>query len=144
MVLSQARIERFVLDSIREHSDIEVERGVLAESFEYDETSDTKYPITVTLRHSGSEKDITIPGDLEDREWEYLTRRKRSAGKEIVKAKYIIGCDGAHSWTRKQLDIPFEGASTEHIWFVFPPQIIDQAANIAKGCDRCRAIERLS
>ncbi|KAJ5664414.1 hypothetical protein N7507_005145 [Penicillium longicatenatum] len=118
MVLSQARIERFVLDSIREHSDIEVERGVLAESFEYDETSDTKYPITVTLRHSGSEKDITIPGDLEAREWEYLTRRKRSAGKEIVKAKYIIGCDGAHSWTRKQLDIPFEGASTEHIWGV--------------------------
>ncbi|KAJ6109182.1 hypothetical protein N7486_001416 [Penicillium sp. IBT 16267x] len=122
MLLSQGRIERFVLDSIREHSDIEVERGVLAESLEYDETlgSNNEYPVTVTLRHSGSDNDITIPGDLDDGEWEDLTRqRKRSSGrKETIKAKYIIGCDGAHSWTRKQLDIPFEGASTEHIWGV--------------------------
>lgn len=123
MLLSQGRIERFVLDSIREHSDIIVERGVLAESLEYDEMleSNNEYPITVTLRHPGSDNDITIPGDLEDGEWDDLTRhRKRASGKkEIIKAKYIIGCDGAHSWTRKQLDIPFEGASTEHIWLVF-------------------------
>lgn len=129
MLLSQGRIERFVLDSIREHSDIEVERGVLAESLEYNETlgSKNEYPITVTLRHSGS-NDITIPGDLEDGEWDDLTRqRKRASGKkEIIKAKFIIGCDGAHSWTRKQLDIPFEGASTEHIWLVFPRYMIDQ------------------
>lgn len=127
MLLSQGRIERFVLDSIREHSDIDVERGVLAESLKYDETlgSTNEYPITVTLRHSGSDNDITIPGDLEDGEWDDLTRqRKRASGKkEIIKAKYIIGCDGAHSWTRKQLDIPFEGASTEHIWLV--PSIHD-------------------
>ncbi|KAJ5917397.1 hypothetical protein N7466_010951 [Penicillium verhagenii] len=122
MLLTQARLERFVLDSIREHSDIHVERGVLAETFEYDETpeSDNEYPITVGLRHSGPEDSITIPGNLCDEEWEDLTRQRRSrrARKENIKAKYIIGCDGAHSWTRKQLDIPFEGASTEHIWGV--------------------------
>ncbi|KAJ5937769.1 hypothetical protein N7454_004111, partial [Penicillium verhagenii] len=122
MLLTQARLERFVLDSIREHSDIHVERGVLAETFEYDETpeSDNEYPITVGLRHSGSEGSITIPGNLCDEEWEDLTRQRRSrrARKENIKAKYIIGCDGAHSWTRKQLNIPFEGASTEHIWGV--------------------------
>lgn len=130
MLLSQGRLERFVLDSIREHSDIEVERGVLAESLEYDETleSNKEYPITVTLRHSGSGNDITIPGDLDDGEWEDLTRQRKmtSEKKEIIKAKYIIGCDGAHSWTRKQLDIPFEGASTEHIWSASPRFTIDQ------------------
>lgn len=128
MLLSQGRIERFVLDSIREHSDIEVERGVLAESLEYDETLGSTYPITVTLRNIGSDNDITVPGDLEDGEWEDLTRQRRrtSGKKEVIKAKYIIGCDGAHSWTRKQLDIPFEGASIEHIWLVFRRYVIDQ------------------
>lgn len=28
---------------------------------------------------------------------------------EIVSAKYVVACDGAHSWTRKELDIPMEG-----------------------------------
>jgi 2-polyprenyl-6-methoxyphenol hydroxylase-like FAD-dependent oxidoreductase len=31
---------------------------------------------------------------------------------ETIKAKYLIGCDGAHSWTRKQLNIPVEGSNT--------------------------------
>jgi hypothetical protein len=31
------------------------------------------------------------------------------AGKESVRAKYVIGCDGAHSWTRSQLGIDMVG-----------------------------------
>ena len=38
VVLHQGRIERFFLDSIAEHSDIRVERGVLPESMEFDES----------------------------------------------------------------------------------------------------------
>lgn len=37
---------------------------------------------------------------------------------EIIKAKYLIGCDGARSWTRAQLRISLEGETTEHIWGV--------------------------
>ena len=37
---------------------------------------------------------------------------------EIIKAKYLLGCDGAHSWTRKQLNIPFEGNQTQNVWGV--------------------------
>lgn len=32
------------------------------------------------------------------------------------RAKYLIGCDGAHSWTRKQVEIPFRGERSGSIW----------------------------
>ena len=123
MLLNQGRIERFLLDSIRENSDIEVERGVTAETLEYDETLEADpngYPISVKIHTSKYKKSLEVPEDLSAGEWEDLTRQrqKKQATREVIKAKYIIGCDGAHSWTRRQLDIPFEGASTEHIWCV--------------------------
>jgi phenol 2-monooxygenase len=32
---------------------------------------------------------------------------------EIVKAKYILGADGAHSWVRNQLGFTLPGDSTD-------------------------------
>jgi phenol 2-monooxygenase len=136
--LNQGRIERFILDSIQEHSDLEVERDVIAESLEYDENLEKdpdSYPITVKLRNQGEEASnvpcaqsqigsgITrnelkrhdlLPDDWDDQ----AQQSNRKLKVEIVKAKYLIGCDGAHSWTRKQLDIPVEGSNTDHIWSV--------------------------
>ncbi|KAJ5753152.1 hypothetical protein N7520_010069 [Penicillium odoratum] len=136
ILLNQGRIERFVLDSIRENSDIEVERGVLAETLEYDESpgSDNACPITVHLRTTGSDNNVCIPSGLDDDEWEDLSLQRKShrETKETIKAKYIIGCDGAHSWTRKQLDIPFEGASTEHIWGVIDVMPISNFPDIRR------------
>lgn len=37
---------------------------------------------------------------------------------ETVKAKYLIGCDGAHSWTRRQVGIELRGDTTDHVWGV--------------------------
>lgn len=132
--LSQGRIERFILDSIHETSSLRVERGVVTESLEYDEKvaeNAEAYPITVKLRTLGPDElntpDSSQPGegnevkyeDLFPDDWEDLTQRgKQKAKVETVKAKYLIGCDGAHSWTRKQLDIPTEGSNTDHIWLV--------------------------
>ncbi|PYH99697.1 phenol 2-monooxygenase [Aspergillus ellipticus CBS 707.79] len=128
-MLTQGRIERFILDAIKSSSDLEVERGVVAESLSYDASSENhsqKYPVTITLR-TLSEEEATpysypgaseIPAELDDQPDE-IQKRKHPVGTiETVRAKYLIGCDGAHSWTRKQLNIPFEGASTDHIWGV--------------------------
>lgn len=35
-----------------------------------------------------------------------------------VEAKYILGCDGAHSWVRKQLGLRLEGESYNDCWSV--------------------------
>lgn len=88
------------------------------------------YPITLKIRHvekseatsetngvSGTKfyfqrdfeenaRNTTVSGDADE------------AGVEIIKAKYLLGCDGAHSWTRRQLDLKLEGQQTEHLWGV--------------------------
>lgn len=138
--LNQGRIERFILDSIRECSDLEVERSVIAESLEYDESLDNDpdaYPISVSVRAVG-EDDLNSPSgqqmgsgsdairtDLHINkvfpdDWADLAQREKVNKTQIetIKAKYLIGCDGAHSWTRKQLNIPVEGSNTDHIWLV--------------------------
>lgn len=37
---------------------------------------------------------------------------------DVIKAKYLLGCDGAHSWVRKQLGLKLEGASRDVNWGV--------------------------
>lgn len=134
MLLGQGRIERFMLDAIRSSSDIDVERRTIAESLIYDESQDTEdpdaYPITVKLRTLAEEKADALPGSggaevldrkrLQPDDWNDLTPKvnKQPGEIEVVRAKYVIGCDGAHSWTRKQLNIPFEGSTTDFIWYV--------------------------
>ncbi|KAI9890267.1 MAG: hypothetical protein M1814_004302 [Vezdaea aestivalis] len=47
------------------------------------------------------------------------TTQEKSVTKfERIKAKYMIGCDGAHSWTRKQLGIQLEGEQSDFLWGV--------------------------
>jgi phenol 2-monooxygenase (NADPH) len=136
MLLSQGRLERFILDSIQQHSDLEIERGIIAESLEYDETLEddpNAYPITVQLR-TLSEEETNSPSGLDRSnllpdDWDDLIQksRKRQTKVETVKAKYLIGCDGAHSWTRKQVNIPLEGSSTDHIWSVYKTLDLDRS-----------------
>jgi len=35
-----------------------------------------------------------------------------NANHEIIRAKYVVGCDGGHSTVRQQLDIKLEGEKT--------------------------------
>jgi phenol 2-monooxygenase len=138
--LNQGRIEQFILDSIRETSDLEVERSVVADSLEYDETLENDsnaYPITVKIRVLGEDESNppsgpqsaagsdTIRNELKlnqllPDDWTGLVERPKPTKTKIetIKARYLIGCDGAHSWTRKQLNIPVEGSNTDHIWLV--------------------------
>jgi phenol 2-monooxygenase len=139
-VVHQGRIERFFLDNIRKYSDIEVERGVMPESLAIDESvveDPNAYPITVQLRHLTEEEatpaqqsvdggttetvqDGLFRSNLADDDTDELLRRSREkdGSSEIVYAKYLIGCDGAHSWTRRQIGAELEGEPTDFIWGV--------------------------
>ena len=44
--------------------------------------------------------------------------RRTSGQSETIHAKYMLGCDGAHSWTREQLGLRMEGESTDTVWGV--------------------------
>lgn len=36
--------------------------------------------------------------------------------REAIEAKYLLGCDGAHSWVRKQLGLTLDGDSRDVDW----------------------------
>jgi hypothetical protein len=131
--LHQGRIERILLDSLREHSTIEVERAVLPEELELDSSKSEDfdvYPVKVKVRHlddeaSLNQNDTIVPNGLfqsnlvkdDESDWHPKARRTTNST-ETIRAKYVIGCDGAHSWTRRQLGINMEGKQTEFIWGV--------------------------
>ena len=124
IVLHQGRIERFFLDHIKKHSKdtLRVERAVLPESLHIaedrvDDHSPDNYPVTVQLRYltedeakpaqskgSGVKDGLFRSNLAEDDTEDLIANSKQKQGStETVKAKYVVGCDGAHSWTRKQL-----------------------------------------
>lgn len=138
--LNQGRIEQCFLDNIKDCSDIRVERNVMPQSMEIDESlvdDDEAYPIKVKLLHF-NELDA-MPGQMmngnanEKREnglyrsnlvsddtEEMLDNASNSSSttEETVRARYIIGCEGAHSWTRRQLGFGMEGESRDTVWGV--------------------------
>ena len=58
----------------------------------------TTHPITVKVRRSPDEDP--------------------NAPREKIRARYVVGCDGAHSWTRRQLGFQMEGEQTDFFWGV--------------------------
>lgn len=118
---------------LQKHSkgSITVERGVIPESLTVDESlihDPTAYPISVVLRHLSEEEanpdGLTKVGETRSglfrsslvsaEEEESLYKKKEQAVQlEKVSAKYVIGCDGAHSWTRRTLGIKMIGDQTK-------------------------------
>jgi phenol 2-monooxygenase len=163
VVLHQGRIERFFLDSIKEHSDITVERGVLPTSFDFDigKAGDfNEYPITVTLQ-TLPEKEATpqqrnqhqksadgdhmtvsdglfrsnlAADDTDDLIKAANANKDDGHHIETVKAKFMVGCDGAHSWVRRQLGFSLQGDSTDYVWGVLDIIPISDFPDIRQRC----------
>ncbi|KAI0175523.1 putative phenol 2-monooxygenase [Hypoxylon sp. FL1284] len=155
IVIHQGRVERFFLDNIKKYSKdtIHVERGVLPESLEIDESKaedESAYPVTVKLRHlteeeAAPEQQVTgskVSDGLfrsnlvyEDDEDSLIKKSQARAGTaEIVHAKYAIGCDGARSWTRRALGFELQGEATDFIWGVLDIIPITDFPDIRMRC----------
>lgn len=115
---------------------IKVERGVIPEEMviqDADLEDHSTYPVAVTVRYL-SEDEATPPQfghktanglfrsfltTAEEDDAHYRVPEGKEAGqRERIKCKYVIGCDGAHSWTRRQLGFKMVGESTNYIWGV--------------------------
>ncbi|KAK4899460.1 hypothetical protein LTR27_003193 [Elasticomyces elasticus] len=157
VVLHQGRIERFFLDTIGESGGHAVERGVLPFELSIDESlvdEQDAYPIKVKLRHLSEEEatpqqsatsangaaiqDGLFRSNMSaDDTQEVLEASKLDAKanrEEVVKAKYMLGADGAHSWVRNQLGFKLEGDSTDYIWGVLDIVPITDFPDIRMRC----------
>lgn len=88
-VITQGQIERIFIRDLLRHK-ILVERNKTLK--EYNVNNEAAYPISATL----SSNDGT--------------------NEETIRAKFLIGSDGAASQIRKSLNIPFDGMSTDIYW----------------------------
>ncbi|KAJ1303080.1 hypothetical protein OPQ81_011281 [Rhizoctonia solani] len=70
-----------------------VEQGVFPVEMKVSDYDHEEYPVTARLVHPDG-----------------LT--------ETVQAKYLLGCDGAHSWTRAQMGIEMVGETSDQVWGV--------------------------
>ena len=133
IILNQGAIEQTVLDFLRLDGRVEVERNVMPERLEWEKCSPSDrnpHPITVTVRHTGEKTSRqTLKGTKVNTTSSESTRsiangiphtgQNEAKGRlERIRAKYVVGCDGAHSWTRAQLGLSLEGNMTDHIWGV--------------------------
>ncbi|KAL5585820.1 hypothetical protein FOVSG1_013512 [Fusarium oxysporum f. sp. vasinfectum] len=159
VVLHQGRIERFFLDAINDFSQgkVAVERGVMPTSLSIDPSTvenPEAYPITVNLRHLSEEEarpkqtatslngtviqDGLFRSNLTPDDTAELLKtaelNQKADTVEVVKAKYILGADGAHSWVRKELGFQLEGESTDYIWGVLDIVPITDFPDIRMRC----------
>ncbi|GAA5961789.1 hypothetical protein JCM3765_004073 [Sporobolomyces pararoseus] len=139
-ILHQARVEHYLLEDALKHSKgaFAPERSMLPESLSIDESLVSNldaYPISVKVRHLSEEESnpTAFKGDtngtrsglfrsslLSASEEEKLYQKNGSTPEkiEIIHAKYLVGCDGAHSWTRRQLGVKMIGEQVNAVWGV--------------------------
>ncbi|KAL4746518.1 hypothetical protein BDW72DRAFT_207266 [Aspergillus terricola var. indicus] len=91
VILNQARINGLFIDAMKRFNGQKIEYGWDVKGVELGDERD-EYPVKVT-----AEKDGEV---------------------QAFEAKYVLGCDGAHSTVRKQLGYNMIGDSTDAVWGV--------------------------
>lgn len=112
MLLNQGLIEDVLIQYINVIGRVKVDWNKRAEMLDVS-PNDPEYPVTVGV------KDVT------DSSASILSLFARSQADcpvgqrtETIHARYIVACDGSHSWTREQLHVPMETHSDESTWGV--------------------------
>jgi phenol 2-monooxygenase len=112
------------MEYVRTRKHVEVKRETIPTSFEIDhmmiEDHDA-FPIRVNLEAVASNPKTPFDG-VGTPSSELSEAQSDDSGYAgmgtMVEAKYILGCDGAHSWLRKQLGLRLEGESYDDSWGV--------------------------
>jgi phenol 2-monooxygenase len=120
--LCQGSVEQAFLNFLaRDGNSVRVERNLTPTKLHVDETrvnDHDAYPVEVCLRELGKDERAGSPGSTDMRRTHdnfassHPPTSSEAATTEIIRAKYVLGTDGAHSWTRKALGLQMEGDRT--------------------------------
>ncbi|KAL8880632.1 MAG: hypothetical protein Q9198_001997 [Flavoplaca austrocitrina] len=122
VLLAQHRIEDILLEEIHKCSTVEIHRNVEPTSIHMDSRkihNHNAHAVTVELRKTAKgESEPVMSNGKKASTWQTGELRHAHVDQsetynEKVRARYVIGCDGAHSWTRAQLGFCMEGEQTE-------------------------------
>ncbi len=97
-MLHQGRIEDYFLDFIsRTSKNVSIQRSGQPVDLHFEDSlveENEAWPISVRIRRSKHDEMMNGWSTGDD---------------ELLQCKYLIGCDGAHSWVREQLGLVTEG-----------------------------------
>ncbi|KAI5360415.1 putative FAD-binding domain, phenol hydroxylase dimerization domain, Thioredoxin-like superfamily [Septoria linicola] len=104
--MDQAVLERAMEDHLMREYGVSVSSGT--ESVALDVDTNRPYPVAVKVGESGTAR--------------------------TLHAKYLVGADGAHSWTRKQTEIVMEGSRSSQCWGVADINPLTNFPDIRSRC----------
>jgi len=105
MGIHQGFIEQTFIDFLNTEGHVHVERNIQTISLQIDEAciaDHDAYPLTLRISHNRP----PCAGNMSD-------EKSGSPEEETIKAKYVLGTDGGHSWVRKQLSLQMNGDRTK-------------------------------
>ncbi|KAI1137625.1 FAD binding domain-containing protein [Hypoxylon sp. FL0543] len=125
--LNQGTTEQILVDKIKSEGKLSIERNTVPVALELDDDSHCNnpeaYPIHVTLRKIGQNGAASDTRDAAGKE-----------GDETVRAKYVVGCDGAHSWVRHKVGMAMEGQKTDTHFGVMDIVPLTDFPDIRRSC----------
>lgn len=114
LIVNQARVLDYFAEVAKSSAGrIEPNYGIEFINLTVDTQNQDPYPVSVTLKY--------IAGDNADKE-------------RIIKAKYVVGCDGAHSNVRKAIGRKHIGAASLHAWGVIDMLAVTDFPDIRVKC----------
>ncbi|KUL88788.1 hypothetical protein ZTR_03505 [Talaromyces verruculosus] len=111
VLLNQGLIEDILIRHINEMGRVNVEWQKRAEMLDLSSNS-SDYPVTVKVKDLANSNQET----------------------EIIRARYIVACDGSRGWTREQLHVPMETHSEESTWGVIDIAPITNFPDARQSC----------
>jgi phenol 2-monooxygenase (NADPH) len=115
VIVNQARMLAYLRDHMeRSASRLEPFYGLRAEAVEIDTHGSAEYPVTVTLRH--------------------LDGRQETEDPSIIRARYVVGCDGARSAIRPAIGRELVGDATNESWGVMDALAVSDFPDIRVKC----------
>jgi phenol 2-monooxygenase (NADPH) len=115
VIVNQARMLAYLRDHMeRSASRLEPFYGLRADEVEIDTHVSAEYPVTVTLWH--------------------LDGRQETGKTSIVRAKYVVGCDGARSAIRPAIGRELVGDATNESWGVMDALAVSDFPDVRVKC----------
>ncbi|KAL4983049.1 FAD binding domain-containing protein [Aspergillus falconensis] len=128
MLLNQGEVEQVLIDYIDSKGRVKIERQKLAEKVYF--TDHESHPVTVETTGQQADRMMQVlkPNGNE------TNTNGHARVTELIQARYVVGCDGARSLVREQLDVPMEAKSTDSMWGVIDIVPITDFPDIRQSC----------
>ncbi|KAL4922395.1 FAD binding domain-containing protein [Aspergillus aurantiobrunneus] len=119
--LSQAKVEEYLMEYVGDFGNVGVRREMTPTSLDinYECIDDhSAFPIRVDLKSVAPDPKPHLNGAESPGSEPHSDDSGYAEMDTQVEAKYLVGCDGARSWLRKHLSLPFEGENSNQPWGV--------------------------